>query len=167
MKDTPVEITMITADEQKLKGKLDALKVCKPIEEFYKDNKPEVEITLFNVKAEAMTKIIEYCEYYHNKSPPTVGKPLKSNKLAEVMKDSWIREKLEKLQIEKLYELLTACDYLALKSLEELVACTVAVRIVGKNVEEIRKEFGIVNDYTQAEEAEVKEYFLWAEELWP
>ncbi len=159
------EITMVTADGQKLKGKYDAMKVCKPIEEFYKDNKPEVEITLLEVKGETLAKIIEFCDQYHNKSVPPIEKPLKTNKFTDVVKDPWLVSKLD-MPLNKLYELLSACDYLALKTLEELAACAVAVKIVGKSVEEIRKEFGITNDYTPAEEAEIKEFFSWGEELW-
>eukprot|EP01022_Parablepharisma_sp_SALTPOND_P022934 TRINITY_DN470_c1_g1_i1.p1 TRINITY_DN470_c1_g1~~TRINITY_DN470_c1_g1_i1.p1 ORF type:complete len:3177 (-),score=433.80 TRINITY_DN470_c1_g1_i1:1470-10295(-) len=164
-KDIMTEITMVTADGQKLKSKFDAMKVCKPIEEFYKDNKPEVEIILQEVKAETLALIIEFCNQYHNKSAPVVEKPLKTNKLAEVIKDEWLLAKLN-MPLSKMYDLLSACDYLALKSLEELVACAVAVKIMGKDVEEIRKEFGITNDYTPAEEAEIKEFFTWSEELW-
>ena len=157
---------MVTADGQKIKGKFDAMKICRPIEEFYKDNKLDVEIILPEVKSETLSKIVEFCEQYQGKNPPTVEKPLKSNKLNEIIKDEWLITRLN-MPLNKMYELLNACDYLALKGLEELVACAVAVKLVGKSVEEMRKEFGINNDYTPAEESEIKEFFSWSEELWP
>ena len=156
---------MVTADEKKLKAKYDAMKISKPIEEFYKDNKPDVEIPLPLVQSATLTKIIQFCEQFQNKSPPVVEKPLKSNKLVDLVKDEWLCKYLE-MPLKECYELLTASDYMALKGLEDLVACAVATKIVGRSVEEIRKEFGIVNDYTPAEEAEIKEFFSWSEEIW-
>lgn len=159
------EIVIITADGQKLKGKYEAMKMCKPIEEFYKDNKPEIEIPLPQVNGNTLQKIINFCEQFHNKSIPLVEKPIKTNKLSEIIRDAWTCKFLE-MPLKEMYELLMACDYLGLKGLEDLVGCAVAVRIVGKTVDDIRKEFGITNDFTPAEENEIKEFFSWAEELW-
>ena len=160
------EIIMVTSDEKKLKADLSVMKACKPIEEFYKDNQTDTEIILPEVKASTLTRIVEFCKQYHNKTPPVVEKPLKTNKLSEAVKDEWLESKLE-MSLNELYELISACDYLELKSLEDLAACAVAVKIVGKDVQEIRKEFKIVNDYTAAEESEIKEFFSWSDELWP
>jgi S-phase kinase-associated protein 1 len=160
------EITMITSDDKKLKVDLSVMKVCKPIEEFYKDNQTDTEIILSEVKSNTLARIIEFCKQYHNKSPPIVEKPLKTNKLSEAVKDEWLESKLQ-MPLNELYELINACDYLGLESFENLAACAVAVKIVGKDVQEIRKEFGIVNDYTAAEENEIKDFFSWSDELWP
>ncbi len=156
---------MVAMDGQKLKGKFEAMKACKPIEEFYKDNKTDVEIPLPQASSSALTKIIKFCEQFHNKSTPVIEKPIKSSNIHEIIKDEWLCSYLNMPPKEQ-YELITACDYLALKNLEDLVACSVAVRIVGKGVEDIRKEFGINNDFTPAEETDIKEFFSWSDELW-
>ena len=160
------EITIVTSDGKKFKADFNAMKVCKPIEEFYKDNQMDTEIILQEVKSDTLARIIEFCVQYCNKSTPTIEKPLKTNKLSDAIKDEWLESKL-KLSLNELYELISACDYLELKSLEDFAACAVAVRIVGKDVDDIRKEFGINKDYTPSEEAEIKEFFSWSEELWP
>ena len=158
------EITLVSTDGKKIKTKFDAVKVCKPVEEFYKDNGMDVEIPV-SQPASVLEKIVKYCEQFHNKSGPQIDKPIKHTKLSDIIKDEWLLKFLE-MPLNEIYDLITACDYLALKSLEDYAACAVAVRIVGKSVEDIRKEFGIVNDYVPAEEAEIKEFFSWTEELW-
>eukprot|EP00831_Metopus_contortus_P061712 TRINITY_DN5361_c0_g1_i3.p1 TRINITY_DN5361_c0_g1~~TRINITY_DN5361_c0_g1_i3.p1 ORF type:complete len:195 (-),score=54.08 TRINITY_DN5361_c0_g1_i3:33-617(-) len=165
-KEGGVEITMITSDSQKLKANYEAMKVCKPIEEFFKDSKPDEEVSLPRVSSGALKKIVEFCEKFQNKSVPQIEKPLKSNKLDVVLKNEWLCKFLD-IPTKELYELLMACDYLVLKGLEELVACAVAVKIVGRPIEDIRKEFGIENDFTPDEEKDIKEFFSWADELWP
>ena len=160
------EITMLTSDGQKLKAKFEAMKVCKPVEEFFKDNKPDVEIPLPKVSSGALAKVIKFCEYYQSKAVPKVEKPLKTNKLDAIFKDEFLLTFMN-MPTPELYELLMASDFLVHKELEELIGCTIASKIVGKTVEDIRKDFTINNDLTAAEEKEIKEFFQWSEELWP
>ncbi|CAL0327978.1 unnamed protein product [Lupinus luteus] len=61
-----------------------------------------------------------------------------------------------------LKELLVAVGYLKVDGLQELVAKNVAKLIENKSVEFVRKFFGIVNDFTPAEEAKCREEHAWA-----
>lgn len=51
-----------------------------------------------------------------------------------------------------------------IKPLLDLTCATVATMIKGKTPEEIRAHFNIVNDFTPAEEAQVREENKWCEE---
>lgn len=55
-----------------------------------------------------------------------------------------------------------AANYLDVKSLLDLTCQTVADMIKGKKPEEIRKTFNIKNDFTPAEEEEVRRENQWA-----
>ena len=63
-----------------------------------------------------------------------------------------------------LFELILAANYMDIKPLLDLTCATVASLIKGKNAEEIRKQFNIVNDFTPEEEAQVREENKWVEE---
>jgi S-phase kinase-associated protein 1 len=52
--------------------------------------------------------------------------------------------------------LLLAANYLDIKSLIELCCAKVATMIKGKSPEEIRQQFGIVNDFTPEEESQIR-----------
>jgi S-phase kinase-associated protein 1 len=55
-----------------------------------------------------------------------------------------------------------AANYLHIQSLLDLTCKTVADQMKGKTIEEIRKKFNIVNDYTKEEEEEVRRENSWA-----
>eukprot|EP00501_MAST-03F_sp_TOSAG23-6_P001210 GSMAST32.ASY1.ANO1.1254.1 assembled CDS len=102
----------------------------------------EQEIPLPNVKSEVLGKVIEFCKHH-------IEKPLKSSKMEDV---------------ELLFELILAANYMDIKSLLDLTCAKVASMIKGKTPEEIRKTFNIVNDFTPEEEAKVREENKWCEE---
>lgn len=59
---------------------------------------------------------------------------------------------------------LQAANYLNIQSLLDLTTQTVAELIKGKTPEQIRTEFGIVNDFTPEEEEEIKRDNAWSED---
>ena len=90
-------------------------------------------------------------------------KPLRSSTLSENNISEW---DVEFIAVEKeiLFELVLAANYLDLKPLLDLGCAKLATMIKGMSVEQIRKEFNIVNDFTPEEEARVREENKWCEE---
>jgi S-phase kinase-associated protein 1 len=64
-----------------------------------------------------------------------------------------------------MFHLLLAASYLDIRPLQDLCCAKVASLIKGKTPEEIRKNLGIVNDFSPEEEALVREENKWAEGL--
>lgn len=63
---------------------------------------------------------------------------------------------------QQLMKLVTAATYLDIPQLLDILCHVVAKMIRNKNVEEIRAIFGIVNDFTPEQEAEVRQQHAWA-----
>jgi hypothetical protein len=161
------EINLTSSDGKKFKADYACMdKASQVVKEFFKEAKQETEMPLEKVNGSSLEKIISFYTHYKDKAIPKVEKPLKSNKLEAVIKDEWLCKFLE-MPIKDLKELIMAANYMGLAELEELVGCTIASKIMGKNVEEFRTEFGVVKDFTEDEEKKLKEFFAWADQIWP
>jgi S-phase kinase-associated protein 1 len=58
-----------------------------------------------------------------------------------------------------LFKVTVAANYMDIPQLLELVSATLASMIKGKSTEEIRLHFGIINDFTPEEEAQMREEY--------
>eukprot|EP00448_Togula_jolla_P022493 CAMPEP_0170590944 /NCGR_PEP_ID=MMETSP0224-20130122/12138_1 /TAXON_ID=285029 /ORGANISM="Togula jolla, Strain CCCM 725" /LENGTH=223 /DNA_ID=CAMNT_0010914771 /DNA_START=94 /DNA_END=766 /DNA_ORIENTATION=- len=127
------------------------------------DSGTDEEIPLPNVKTAILSKVIDYCKFHKENPPEEIQKPLKSTNLKDCGVSEWDSEYVN-IEQEVLFELILAANYLDIKSLLDLTCAKVASMIKGKNTEEIRKQFNIVNDFTPEEEAQVREENRWCED---
>ena len=95
---------------------------------------------------------MEYCEKHRNDNPPEIEKPLRHSNLNELV-DAYDAKFIDIENLEDLFDIILAANYLDIKSLLDLSCAKVATLIKGKSPEEIRKTFNIPNDFTPEEEA--------------
>ncbi|OIT18963.1 PREDICTED: SKP1-like protein 4 [Nicotiana attenuata] len=107
------------------------------------------------VSSKILAKVIEYWKKRANVTADFNNqhelKELNEELLKEVEDD-----------LEMLFGLILAANYLETKQLLDLLCEKVANMMKGKSPEEIRKKFGIRNDYTPEEEEEVRRENAWA-----
>ncbi|CAJ1949905.1 unnamed protein product [Cylindrotheca closterium] len=126
------------------------------------DDEPEVPLP--NVKADVLRKVIEYCEHYLKEKMTDIEKPLKSNKMSDVVQE-WYATFVDSEEHEMLFELILAANFMDIKPLLELASAAVAAMMKGRTPEEIRKVFKIQEgDFTPEEENRVREENKWCEE---
>ena len=155
------EVSMTTAAESELVKTMfvDPDSDCEDEDE----DESKQQIPLPNVKSAVLAKVVEFCDYHvKNGEMKQIEKPLKSANMAENVGE-WDANYIEVTQ-EMLFELLLAANYMDIKSLLDLASAKIASMIKGKDSEEIRKTFNIINDFTPAEEAQVREENKWCEE---
>ena len=99
------------------------------------------------MSSSCLKKIIEYCEYHKKDEPEEIPKPLKSCNLSEVVCE-FDAKYIDIEDLEQIFEIIMAANYLDVKSLLDLSCAKIATLIKGKSPEEIRKTFNIVNDFT-------------------
>lgn len=127
------------------------------------DGGADEEYPLPNVKSAILVKVIEYMKYHKDHVPEQITKPLRSANLAENNICEWDAEFIN-VPNEILFEIILAANYMDIRPLLELGSAKTASMIRGKTVEQIRQEFNIVNDFTEEEEARIREENKWCED---
>ncbi|XP_048527148.1 SKP1-like protein 1 [Triticum urartu] len=114
-------------------------------------------IPLPNVTGRILSRILDYVNRHFSdpvgvtSSCPGADDPLRR------FDDSFVH-----VDQDTLFDLLLAANFLDMQSLLDLTCKAVADQISGRTLEEIRKKFNIVNDYTKDEEQEVRRENSWA-----
>ncbi|ORY52280.1 E3 ubiquitin ligase SCF complex, Skp subunit [Rhizoclosmatium globosum] len=115
-------------------------------------------IPLPNVSGAILQKVRHHAQRRPPAAPEEETKPKSSEDIEE-------RDK-EFMNVDQgtLFEIILAANYLDMKNLLDLGCKTVANMIKGKSVEEIRKTFNIVNDFTPEEEEQIRKENEWCED---
>jgi len=124
------------------------------------ENDDEV-IPLPNVSAAILRKVIHWANHHKDDPPPAEDDENKEKRTDDI--SSWDADFL-KVDQGTLFELILAANYLDIKGLLDVTCKTVANMIKGKTPEEIRKTFNIRNDFSPAEEEQVRKENEWCEE---
>lgn len=92
------------------------------------------------VDAKIMEHIVSYCNHHGGQEPPIIEKPLRSKVMADVVKDKWDAEFIDKVgeDLATLYELILAANYMDITGLLHLGCAKVASLIKGQPLEKIK-----------------------------
>lgn len=124
------------------------------------DGDIEIDIPLPNVRTDVLKKVIEYCTHYEEEAMTPIKVPLKSNKIDETVQE-WYAKFCD-VERAMLFELVTAANFMDIKPLLDLTCYAVAVLIMGKSADEMRKIFNISADFSPDEEHQVHQENKWA-----
>lgn len=87
-------------------------------------------IQIPEVGATDLSKILLYCEYHRSSNPPSIPKPLKSNKMSDLV-DAFDAQFVDSLSTDEISALLIAANYMDIYSLVELLCAKLATLIKG------------------------------------
>ena len=117
-------------------------------------------IPLPNVSGPVLQKVIEYVTHYHENPDPEAEKKTDAEKRSAEIPE-WDKNFCAGLNMEGLFNLILAANYLDIKPLLDLTCKTVANMIKGKTPEEIKHLFGVDREFTPEEEEQVKRENPW------
>ncbi|XP_015783951.1 S-phase kinase-associated protein 1 [Tetranychus urticae] len=118
-------------------------------------------VPLHNVNSTILKKVIQWATYHKDDPPPPEEDDNREKRTDDI--GTWDADFL-KVDQGTLFELILAANYLDIKGLLDVTCKTVANMIKGKTPEEIRKTFNIKNDFTPAEEDQIRKENEWCEE---
>ena len=156
------KITLVSSDGEKVEISSKAVQRSVLVKGIIEDYPDDAEVPLNNVKSNILKKIKEYLEHYENTEPKEIERPLPSQNFKECV-DGWDFNYID-VDLDLIFELILGANYMDIKPLLELASAKVASIIKGKTTEEIRKTFGITNDFTPEEEQQIIEENKWCME---
>ncbi|KAJ2453798.1 hypothetical protein EV183_001995 [Coemansia sp. RSA 2336] len=124
-----------------------------------------------NISGPILSRVIDYCNHHRNDSSrrkPRESVPDESDSSeaaiarAIAQMDDYDME-FCKVDQGTLFDLILAANFLDIQPLMDLVGYTVANKMKGKSVEEIRSTFNVKNDFTPEEEQAVRQNNSWCE----
>lgn len=157
-------VLLVSQEGAQFTVRFDIATMSELVKTMFDTEQPEDEVQempLPNVKTSILSKVIEFLTHYKGESMTEIEKPLKSSNMNEVVQE-WYADFVN-VEQETLFELILAANFMDVKPLLELTCATVASMVKGKTTEEIRQHFNIVNDFTEAEEAQIREENKWCE----
>ena len=160
--DADKKITLVSSDGEKVEISSKAVKLSNLVKGIIEDYPDDAEVPLNNVKSNILKKIKEFLDHYENLEIKEIERPLPSQNFKECVPE-WDYKYIE-VDIDLIFELILAANYMDIKPLLELASAKVASIIKGKNTEEIRKTFNITNDFTPEEEQQILEENKWCME---
>jgi hypothetical protein len=116
-------------------------------------------LKLPNVQSDVMVKVLEYAEHHKGVEDPLVNE---ENKLSEFDKSFWNELENAEPEKKKLYDVISAANYLDMKYLLDSGCQYIADLMKGKKPDQIREMFGIENDFEPEEYAKIVEETKWA-----
>ncbi len=152
-------ITLVSSEGGKFTISEKAAKRSQLIKGIIDDYPDDPEVPLHNVKSTILEKIIAYLENYKDSEPRDIERPLSSNKFNECV-EAWDYQFID-LELDMIFEIILAANYMDIKPLMELASSKVASIIKSKSPEDIRKTFNIQNDFTPEEENQIREENQW------
>lgn len=148
-------ITLLTSDGQDLIVETDVLRQSETLGNLIDilDDTDEV-LPLPNIDADIMNSVLVYLEHHVN------DPPLPLNKRNYEITNAWDANFIN-VDTGKLFRILEAANYLAIRSLFELGTKEVANRLKGKTSEEMRVILGLTNNFTPEQAEQVRKETAW------
>lgn len=160
MEEAPL-ITLVLADNEKFFVPRKIAEASSIIATVLADLGDDVrEIPLPEVQENVFRWIYEYLNQ-HKDDPP---KPAEDNKQRDAAIEPWDTKFCQRMDKDMLFDVLLTANYLDISELKKLCCRFIGLMIKGKTPQEIRDLFGIENDFSPEEEAEVNAENKWYDE---
>jgi len=99
------------------------------------------EVPIPGVAGNILELVVQYMTHHKGTEPPLVEKPLRSKLMKDVVSDKWDAEYIDRIgdNLQQLYDLILAANYMDVKSLLHLGCAKVASLIKGQPLEKIKE----------------------------
>lgn len=157
------QITLVTKEGTKVTTREAFRNLSNLINNVLEDSGVEEEIPI-DVSFDVLQHILHFADHHNFQHAAPPKKPVPSNDIAQALEDPWDAIFIKGFSKDNLIDLLLAVNYLDIRSLLDICFATVASEFKGKNIEELKEEYGITEEFTPEVEEELKRENAWAME---
>ncbi|OMJ91746.1 hypothetical protein SteCoe_5647 [Stentor coeruleus] len=159
------EIILVSKEGTKFKTSSQISSISGLIHNVLQDYHENEDIPLPFITSSNLERILEFANHHNFALPSPPKRPVSSSNLRENIIDSWDADFVERLNEEELIELILSTNYLDMRCLMDLCLVRIACTFKDKDIEAVRKEYGIVEDFTPELEEKLKTDYPWALEV--
>ena len=156
-------IKLITKEKKEIEISKKAAELSDLLKNSINDYPNEVSFPIDELEEKIAEKIKEYLTHFNGVSPPEIEKPLTQNEMKNVT-DVWSANFIDKLSMEELVNLTVAANFMGINCLLDLCCAKIASMCKDKSEDEIFKNFGINEPFTEEEKRKIKEENKWIDE---
>ena len=156
-------IKLITKEKKEIEISKKAAELSDLLKNSINDYPNEVSFPIDELEEKIAEKIKEYLTHFNGAAPPEIEKPLTQNEMKNVT-DVWSANFIDKLSMEELVNLTVAANFMGINCLLDLCCAKIASMCKDKSEDEIFKNFGINEPFTEEEKRKIKEENKWIDE---
>ena len=156
-------IKLITKEKKEIEISKKAAELSDLLKNSINDYPNEVSFPIDELEEKIAEKIKEYLIHFNGVAPPEIEKPLTQNEMKNVT-DVWSANFIDKLSMEELVNLTVAANFMGINCLLDLCCAKIASMCKDKSEDEIFKNFGINEPFTEEEKRKIKEENKWIDE---
>ena len=163
MEDNNSNIKLITKEGKEIEISKKAAELSELLKATINDYSNEVNFPLNEVDEKCAEKIKEYLTHFNGVAPAEIEKPLTQNEMKNLT-DEWSANFVDKLTMEELVKLTVAANFMGINCLLDLCCAKIASMCKDKSEDEILKQFGINESFSEEEKKKIKEENKWIDE---
>ena len=156
-------IKLIIKEKKEIEISKKAAELSDLLKNSINDYPNEVSFPIDELEEKIAEKIKEYLTHFNGVAPPEIEKPLTQNEMKNVT-DVWSANFIDKLSMEELVNLTVAANFMGINCLLDLCCAKIASMCKDKSEDEIFKNFGINEPFTEEEKRKIKEENKWIDE---
>lgn len=158
------DIVLVSKEGTKFTTSLQFSNLSGFIKNIVQDYQPNEDISLPSVSSVYLEMILEYANYHNFQVPQPPRRPVTSPNIIDNVSDHWDANFVNKLNEDQIIELITTTNFLDMRCLMDLCLAKIACKFKFLDVESVRKEYGITEEFTPEIEEKLKSDFPWAME---
>ncbi|KAK4367062.1 hypothetical protein RND71_014942 [Anisodus tanguticus] len=158
-------VTLKSNDDKEFEVEVAAIIQSKMIKNMIEDGCATTVIPLPNIDSKTLTKVIEYLNKHITRDEDEDEEEEDAGKAAETGEEEDLKEFDEQfvtVDLEELFDIIMAANYLNIHELMEFCCQSAADRLKNKSVRAVREMLNITNDLTEEEEKAIIDDAPWA-----